>query len=142
MPAFTGRITDLRGRGPVLQANIAVAAAAEKALTDAGQPIPAPVQVTALIDTGATGSAISKGIAQRLGLQPVGVIPVSTPSSANVPMSLYAIRFLLPNTLVFETTAIEAELQDQGIGALIGRDVLSQAVLVYIGYANEFTLAM
>jgi len=142
MPAFTGRITDLRARGPILQASIAVAAAAEKALTDAGQPVPAPVQVTALIDTGATGSAISKGTAQQLGLQPVGVIPVSTPSSAKVPMSLFAIRFLLPNSLIFETTAIEAQLQGQGIDALIGRDVLSQAVLVYIGYANEFTLAI
>jgi predicted GNAT family acetyltransferase len=67
---------------------------------------------------------------------------VSTPSSSNVPMPVYAIRLLLPNTIMFETTAVEAQLQGQGIGALIGRDVLSQAVLVYIGYANEFTIAM
>jgi len=142
MPAFTGRPPDLRARGPLLQVNITVTSAAEDALTAASQPVPPPVQVPALIDTGATGSAIAPGIAQQLGLQPVGVMNVSTPSSSNVPMPVYAIRLLLPNTIMFETTAVEAQLQGQGIGALIGRDVLSQAVLVYIGYANEFTIAM
>lgn len=122
--------------------SIAVAAAAEKALTDAGQAVPAPVQVNALIDTGASGTCIAQGVAQQLGLQPVGVVPVSTPSSTNVPMTIYAVRLLLPNSVVFETTAIEGQLQAQGIGALIGRDVLSQAVLVYIGYMNEFTIAI
>jgi hypothetical protein len=142
MPAFTGRVTDLRGQGPAVQLSIAVTAAAEAALTAAGQPVPPPVQAAALIDTGATGSAIAQGIAQQLGLQPVGVTPVSTPSSANVPMPIYAVRLLLPSSIVYEVTAIEAQLANQGIGALIGRDVLSQAVLVYVGYMNEFTLAL
>jgi predicted aspartyl protease len=142
MPAFTTRITEMQRRGPLVQVNIAVAAAAEQALTSAGQPVPPPVAATALIDTGATGSAISRGIAQQLGLQPVGAIPVSTPSSASVIMAQYAIRLLLPNSIVFETTAIEAQLAGQGIGALIGRDVLAQAVFVYIGYTNEFTIAL
>jgi hypothetical protein len=142
VPAFTGRRGDLQARGPIIDVSIAVTAAADAALTAAGQAIPPPIQVTALIDTGATGSAIARGIAQQLGLQPVAVINVTTPSSSNVPMPAYAVRLLLPNTIIFETTAIEAELAGQGIGALIGRDVLSQAVLVYIGYANEFTIAL
>jgi predicted aspartyl protease len=142
MAAFTGRISDLRARGPVATINIAVSAAAESALTAAGQAIPQPVQVTALIDTGASVTAISQGIAQQLGLQPVGIQSVSTPSSPSANMPLYAIRVVL-NTVVFDVTAIEANgLAAQGIGALLGRDVLSQAVFVYIGYANEFTIAL
>lgn len=142
MPAFTGRTTDLRARGPIAQVNIAVSAAAESALMAAGQAIPPPIQVTALIDTGASVTAISQGIAQQLGLQPVGMQPVSTPSSPSANMPLYAIRVVL-NNVVFEVTAIEATgLAVQGIGALLGRDVLSQAVFVYIGYANEFTIAL
>jgi hypothetical protein len=121
---------------------VAVIQAAEVVMRSAGQPVPAPVAITAQIDTGASGSAIQQGVAQQLGLQPVGVTPISTPSSTNVPMPLYAVRLLLPNTIVYETTAIEAPMQGQGIQALIGRDVLSQAVLVYIGYANQFTIAI
>jgi hypothetical protein len=94
-----------------------------------------------LVDTGATASAIARGVARKLGLQPVGVIPVNTPSSTGTVMPLYAVRLLLPNNIVFETTAIEAQLQGQGIGGLVGRDVLSQAVFVYIGYINQFTIA-
>lgn len=142
MPAFTGRRGDLQAVGPTIDISIAVSAAAEVALNAAGETVAPPVSVTALVDTGATGSAIARGVAQQLGLQPVAIVNVSTPSSANVPMPAYAVRLLLPNTIIFETTAIEAELAGQGIGALIGRDVLSQAVLVYIGYINEFTIAI
>lgn len=142
MPAFTGRSSDLQARGPVAQVNIAVSAAAETALTGAGEAVPPPVQVAALIDTGASVTAISQGIAQQLGLQPVGVLPVTTPSSLRADMPLYAIRVVL-NNVVFEVTAIEATaLAAQGIGALLGRDVLRQAVFIYIGYANEFTIAL
>jgi hypothetical protein len=66
--------------------------------------------------------------------------PISTPSSTRVPRSLFAVPPLLPDN--FETTAIEAHLQRQGVGAIISRDVLSHAVLVCIGYLNEFTLAI
>jgi predicted aspartyl protease len=143
MPAFTGRPQDLQARGPVAQVNIAVSAAAETALSAAGQTVPTPIPVAALIDTGASVTAISQGIAQQLGLQPVGVLPVSTPSSVNTNMPLYAIRVLLAPNVVFEVTAIEATgLAAQGIGALLGRDVLKQAVFIYIGYANEFTIAI
>jgi hypothetical protein len=40
------------------------------------------------------------------------------------------------------TALIDTGLAGQGIGALLGRDVLHQAVFVYIGYLNEFTIAL
>jgi hypothetical protein len=141
VPSFTISQSDLRQRGPVVLVNVAVTSAAEAALAKAGETVPPPVPVTAVLDTGSFASAIGPGIAQRLGLKPVGVMPVSTPSSSNVPMPLYALRLILPQNVVFETTAIEARLQGQGIGALIGRDVLSKGVMVYIGYANQFTFS-
>ena len=48
----------------------------------------------------------------------------------------------MPTGPSFETTLVEAPLGGQAIQGLIGRDVLSQAVLIYIGYANQFTLAV
>ena len=50
-------------------------------------------------------------------------------------------RLLFPNNVTFETTVIETPLQGQQIRCLIGRDVLSQGVLVYIGYSNLFSLS-
>lgn len=142
MPAITVTVPDLRGSGPFLSVSVAITAALEQALVARGNPVPNPQPMTALVDTGASTTVIQAGIAQALGLQPVGVVPTSTPSSTNVPMPLYAIRLLLPQSVVFETTALESpSLVGQGIQGLIGRDVLSQAVLVYLGDANQFTLA-
>ena len=94
-----------------------------------------------MIDTGATGSVIRQGLPAQLGLQPIGVAHINTPSSTNVPCYEYLIRFLFPNNVLFETRVLEAPLQGQHIQCLIGRDVLAHAVLVYVGYVNLFTLS-
>jgi hypothetical protein len=62
--AFTGRVTDLRAQGPIVSVSIGVTEAASTALTNAGQPVPQPVTVTAMVDTGASGSVITRGVAQ------------------------------------------------------------------------------
>jgi hypothetical protein len=45
------------------------------------------------------------------------------------------------NNVVGEGVVIEAPLAGQHIQGLIGRDVLAQSVLVYIGYTNQFTVS-
>jgi hypothetical protein len=45
------------------------------------------------------------------------------------------------NNVVGEAVVIEAPLAGQHIQGLIGRDVLAQSVLVYIGYTNQFTVS-
>lgn len=95
----------------------------------------------ALIDTGATGTVIQSGIARQLGLNPVGIALINTPSSTNVQCYQYQVTMLFPNNVQVAATAIEAPLQGQHIQCLIGRDVLAHGVLVYIGYTNSFTLS-
>ena len=95
----------------------------------------------AMIDTGATSSVIRQGLAAQLGLNPVGVTYITTPSSTNVPCPEYLVRFVFPNNVLFETTVLEAPLQSQNIQCFIGRDVLAHAVLIYIGYGNPFSLS-
>jgi len=141
LPSFTSQVPNLHAMGPVVQMGIAVGSAVEQALQSAGQPVPQPQNVLAMIDTGATGSVIQNGLAAQLGLNPVGIVQISTPSSANVSCLEYAVRLLFPNNVAFETTVIETPLQGQQIRCLIGRDVLSQGVLVYIGYSNPFSLS-
>jgi len=94
-----------------------------------------------MIDTGATGSVIRQGIAAQLGLTPVGTKNINTPTSSNVACYEYQVQFVFPNRVSYETTAIEAPLIGQHIQCLVGRDVLADGVLVYIGYTNTFTLS-
>lgn len=128
--------------GPLVELTLSQPQPIIDAMTAAGTSIPSPMRVVAMIDTGATGSVMQKGLAAQLGLQPVGVVYISTPSSANVPCNEYAVRFLFPNNVVVDGTMIEAPMQGQGqVQALIGRDTLAHGVLVYIGYANLFSLS-
>jgi len=94
-----------------------------------------------MIDTGASATVLRQGIPAQLGLKPIGVSYITTPSSTNVPCDEYLVRLVFPNNVLWEGTVIEAPLQGQNIQCLIGRDILSQAVLVYIGYGNLFSLS-
>ncbi len=94
-----------------------------------------------MIDTGATGSVIQHGLPAHLGLHPVGVVLINTPSSTNVACNEYLVRLMFPNNVIVETTILEAPLQGQHIQCLIGRDVLAHGVFVYIGYGNLFSLS-
>jgi len=143
MPTITSAVSNLKDIGPVLDCQLAISRAAEQALTKAGQPIPSPLPVSMQVDTGASNSMIQTGLAQKLGLQPVGTASINTPSSHNVSCDVYAVRLLLSSsvTVTADVTAIEAPLQGQTIHGLIGRDLLSVAVFVYLGRENQFTLA-
>lgn len=141
MPSFTAQLPNLQALGPTVDMRVWIGTPVENALKKAGSVIPSPVAVKGLIDTGATGSVIQASIAKALGLQPVGIVSISTPSSANVPCYQYLVRLVLPNNVIVEALAIEAPLQGQLVQCLIGRDVLAHGVLVYTGYINQFTLS-
>ena len=139
MATFTSVVSDLEGVGPCLDVRLDVTLELEHALIVAGQEPPAAVPVLALVDTGASVSVIQTGIADDLGLRPIGVRMVNTATHGAISCNNYAVRWLFPNDIVIESTAIEAPLQDHAIKALIGRNVLSSVVLIYIGYENQFT---
>lgn len=141
MPSFTVQLPNLQAVGPIVEIQIAVGMPVEAAMRKAETPVPPPVSVVAMIDTGATGTVIRQGLAGQLGLNPVGVTHINTPSSTGVACYQYIVRLLFPNNVVFEAIAIEAPLQGQHIQCLIGRDVLAHAVMVYIGYSNQFTVS-
>ena len=94
-----------------------------------------------MIDTGASATVVQQGLAAQLGLQPIGIAYINTPSSTNVRCYQYVVRFLFPANVIVESTVIEAPLQGQTIQCLIGRNVLAHGVLLYIGYVNTFSLS-
>jgi predicted aspartyl protease len=92
VPSFTVAVPSLQSIGPIVEVRIAVSQAVEAILVSSGQPVPSAVSMAAMIDTGASGTVIQAGVAARLGLLPVGVVAVSTPSSTGVLCAQYAVR--------------------------------------------------
>lgn len=103
---------------------------------------PTAIKITAMVDTGASSSVIKAGIASMLGINPVGVAHINTPSSTGLDCNQFDMQLVFPNNLAIPSIILtEAPLQGQHIQCLIGRDVLENAVLIYIGYNNSFTLS-
>ncbi len=119
----------------------------EAAIKAAGQPVPPPIRLRAMIDTGASGTAIDEDAIVPLGLSPTGKIQIHTPSTGPAPILANQYDVLLgiyhPTfSLVLGTVpVIHSDLKAMGIAALLGRDVLSKCLLIVDGQSGSFTLA-
>lgn len=142
MPSFTTQLPDLHRNGPVCQVRIGVSQPTADLLKQKSQAIPAPVEITALIDTGASGTAIKPEVIRQLQLTPRGVTNICTPSSSAHPCNVYDVSLVFPNGVgVPVITVIEVPLEGQVIQGLIGRDVLAHGIFIYSGYTNTFSLS-
>ncbi|MCX7424860.1 MAG: aspartyl protease family protein [Planctomycetia bacterium] len=136
-------------QGLIVTVGVAVSGPKADAIKAAGKPIPQTQVVRALIDTGASCSAIDPGVIQALELTPTGTASIHTPSTGvgSHECNLYDVAlFILMGSAqvhIASLTApvIEAKLAGQGFDVLIGRDVLSQGLLVYDGKAGNLSLA-
>ncbi len=130
---------------------VGVSAARKDALAAAKQPIPNPVRVSALIDTGASGTCVDPSVLQQLALTPTGKAIVNTPSTGSTPhiSDQFDVGIWIPGSTPSDPVfflqnlpVISAELlQQQGFHALIGRDILSMCLFVYDGPTRQFSLA-
>ena len=144
MPSFSTQHPNLAQVGPIAEVLIAPTQQLVQVLKAQGQPVPSPVKAIAMVDTGASGTVVTPSIVSALGIQPVGVATMSTPSTtAPVPSRLFNVdlTFVIGNVNVAGVVAMEAPLGGQHIQCLIGRDILQHGVLVYIGYINQFTIS-
>jgi hypothetical protein len=108
-----------------------------------GKPLPPPVSIRALIDTGATNCVVREDIPGALGLQPVDVIGINTPSTKGHRAYRYFMRMVIPSTnITYEGLFTALPLDGQNISSLIGRDLLAFGILIYTGNANQFTLSL
>jgi predicted aspartyl protease len=140
MPSFTQRIPNLQQVGPVIELLITPSVAFLQAMKISPSASKV-IKILAMIDTGATGTVISQGLAAMLGINPVGTIFINTPSSNNVNCYQFDVQLIFPNNVNISSIVVtEAPLQGQHIQCLIGRDVLQNGVLIYTGYDNSFTL--
>ena len=141
MPLFTQKLSDLEDIGPVIE--LILAPSLRLLRTTAVSPSSMQqVKVVAMIDTGASGSLIKQGIAELLGIYPIGNTYLNTPSSTNVHCSQFHVQMVFPNDVIIQSMVVtEAPLQNQHIQCLIGRDVLQHGLFIYNGSDNSFTLS-
>jgi len=141
MPSFSVQSPNLAATGPVFNMRLWVPPKLEEVLNADNKEIPTQVDVMAMIDTGATSTVIQEGLAVKLGIKPLDTEMINTPTTDGHECYKYHVRLLFPNGVVAEVVAIEAPLVNQHIQLLIGRDVLTQGVLVYTGFTNSFSLS-
>lgn len=139
----TPRPQDLLLRGPALAVEVSLAEILAASLTARSIPLPAPQPGSALIDTGASVTAVDMEILQRLGLPRVGSGTVVTPSGTET-QGVYVVRLTFPGTPIpplDPMPVLGSQLQGFGHIVLLGRALLRGALLIYDGAHGHWTIA-
>lgn len=77
-------------------------------------------------DTGASGSCVSEDVINDLGLVPIGMQTIQTPSGSK-DVNTYLVDIILPNRVRVEGVVVcGSDIGNQGIQILIGMDVINQ----------------
>ena|SRR6185503_159874 len=134
--------------GPIITAVIGASHPRELQLRLAQVPIPQPVKVRALIDTGASCTLVAQDVVKQLGWPVRGTTPLHPPSTGGFAQTafVYDVSFVIE--LSEEQTRRYAALPimahnsviQPGVEALIGRDILQHALFTYNGAAKLFLL--
>ena len=146
MPCLFSTSPNLVDAGPRITVAVMASSAFLKSLKDPEEIRKYDKQFSAvmLVDTGASCTMIDAAIAPFLGLTPHGTEKIITPSGLKDDCLTYDVDLIFSDHNIARRNlrVIESHLkQQQGIDGLIGRDILSNALLVYQGWANQYTLA-
>jgi hypothetical protein len=135
--------------GPLVDLQFSWSTADVRVARQAGRPIPAPIDVPGIIDTGAELTCLDSGIVSQLNLVVAAVVLTNVPALGGQSFVFkYEIVFRLlhpsgnrADDLEISTLRIASlDLGPVGYKALIGRDVLELCDFTYRGPAGEFEL--
>lgn len=138
--------------GPVVNVLVGLNAADVRILRMAGRPVPQPLSLRALIDTGAEVSCVdAQAIAPLvlLGVTPVRYVIANLPVAGGLlPAAEYTVSLSIvhpsgksrANLVLPSQSIVELSLGQLGYQVLIGRDVLDRCLHIYNGPAQHLTL--
>lgn len=146
MPVLSLEV-DYTGR-PIVDLYVTIGTTLAASFREAGRPVPGPLSIKALVDTGAIRSHVDLSLLDHLGLKATADIETYTASTGTTPerVGLYRIDLHLAGT---QLGMIARDLEVVGsdklaglkVGMLLGRDILDRCLLVYDGPHRRFTLA-
>jgi hypothetical protein len=131
--------------GPVARVTIGMTENDANIVGHSGAAVPQPIYGGALIDTGATFSALDHEVIAELGLQPVGRLDVAG-FDATYTQLRYEAQMVFEDAMPLEIVVSAAQLRRPSESpmpsyeALLGRDVLAIATLTYDGVEERVSL--
>jgi predicted aspartyl protease len=81
-------------------------------------------EVRALWDTGASGSCISRGLANHLGLKPVDICNVSGVNGIHQ-SAVYKIDIVLPSNVTIDSVRVSEFMDNGAFEIIIGMDIIT-----------------
>lgn len=147
MPVLKGA---LQPEGALVDVQVVWTVIGAQQLRMALQPVPPPVQVRAVLDTGADATCLDTAVVQALGL-PFGGATLANVLAAGGMLARSqhdaSLTMLHPSGdpklhhTVQSLLIIELHLRSLGYDALIGRDVLDRLTFLYHGPRGRFRLS-
>ena len=136
MASYVGKPENLVSHGPLIAVKLLVPGTVQSTLP--------PIDTLAEINTATAHTYIQEGVATSLGLEPFGMVQITSATTHTYQTYAFRIRIaFIEANRAFEVGAIEIPymLRKQGrIKCTIGRDILKHSVLVYNGVGNMFSL--
>jgi hypothetical protein len=126
--------------GAIITVRIELGAAEEASLRETGQPVPPPFPTTALIDPGASHTAVHPMILDHLGAIQTGEVWSSVPGRFEERLKLYDVRLTLGSYRpAFELEVVKIVPATHTVAVLIGRDILKKGTLLFDGENETFS---
>ena len=144
MNALVGKI---ERQGPFLDVTVTPTDQHVAQLRKFARPVPGPLVVRTLVDTGASVSVLDVHIVTGLGLIQTGSTAIHSPTTGPgyEYRDQYDVAFFFgsaPGSVrSFTVSVIGTELASEGFSAIIGWDILGHCVLNCDGPNRRFTLA-
>ena len=137
----------LNDTGALVSVEIGIPSALKQHLSEKGLPIPAAVSGFALVDTGASATAVDDSVFTSLGIPHFDEIATGTPHGQGN-SKVYPANITFPGMNVTDMPmerVIGCQLrwkthEDQEIIMLMGRDLLQYFLFVYNGPSSDVTL--
>lgn len=134
-------------RPPVIELVVAATEERAESLKSEGRPVPLPVVVPALLDTGAQESLIAQDIADELALHRRGIRDIlGVGGTVSVTGHVGMIRLFFPGIPPHLLTSsapviVVPNLNHLGARMILGRDLLRLCVRIYNGPQSACTFA-
>jgi hypothetical protein len=143
MGTLTG---SLDPQGPFIYATIMATPQHISALKSANCPVPQPVTVWTLLDTGSTGSILDFGLIRKFQLVPTGktLVHTTTTGAKREERDQYDVSIFLTeqgaNAVQHNVSIVGADLACEGLMAIIGWDILIKCCFLCDGPSGIFRL--
>lgn len=133
----------LTNRGPILNIEVTPPTALIEQLVKQNKTPPTPKIGYALLDSGASNTCIDRNIVEELEIPAIGIQEIYTPQGSQK-QNKYPAKISFPGTSLPPVefgSVYGSTLKNQGLIALIGRDLLSHFTFTYNGPGGFITLA-